>query len=282
MDEKRLELKIDYEILYNGDNFDPSYNVQLCCYHPIKKKYVDSDDDIWVEPGSAPGHGIDHDFMNHNIRGETTSDFGWHENRTVINTVGYNSKLNIIDIENSVKLFQLDENYEILADYDKRIISKLELIKVTIVFEIEHNEKEKLASLINGNGNDFLSSSWHTGYQKNGWTVSVKPALLKKAKRHEKLLEFDEAAEIYKKYGMDDDVIRVRAEARNKVEQTVVHGDYVDDRDTIVKDSVLNRSNVGVGGDDKFTKLKELTEMKEKGFIDDDEFKQMKKEILGK
>ena len=30
------------------------------------------------------------------------------------------------------------------------------------------------------------------------------------------------------------------------------------------------------------TKLKELTEMKEKGLIDDDEFKQMKKEILGK
>jgi hypothetical protein len=28
--------------------------------------------------------------------------------------------------------------------------------------------------------------------------------------------------------------------------------------------------------------LKELTEMKEKGLIDDDEFQQMKKEILGK
>ncbi|MBV06989.1 MAG: hypothetical protein CMA55_01590 [Euryarchaeota archaeon] len=72
--------------------------------------------------------------------------------------------------------------------------------------------------------------------------------------------------------------------------QTVVHGDYVDDRDTtyvddrdtIIKDSVVSKSNIGAGGDDKFTKLKELTEMKEKGLIDDDEFKQMKKEILGK
>ena len=72
--------------------------------------------------------------------------------------------------------------------------------------------------------------------------------------------------------------------------KTEVHGDYVDDRDTtyiddrdtIVKDSVISRSNIGAGVDDKFTKLKELTEMKEKGFIDDDEFKQMKKEILGK
>jgi len=103
---------------------------------------------------------------------------------------------------------------------------------------------------------------------------------LEKAKKHEKLLEFEEAVKIYKEYEMDDDIIRVREEARNKVEQTVVHGDQV--TKTEIKDSVLNRSNVGVGGDDKFTKLKELTEMKEKGFIDDDEFKQMKKEILGK
>ena len=41
-----------------------------------------------------------------------------------------------------------------------------------------------------------------------------------------------------------------------KVDQTIVHGDYVDDRDTIVKDSVINRSNVGSGEDDKFSKLK--------------------------
>ena len=109
----------------------------------------------------------------------------------------------------------------------------------------------------------------------------VKDELLNLAKKHEKLLEFNEAAEIYKRYGMDDDVIRVRDEARNKIEQTVVHGDYVDDRDTIVKDSVLNRSNVG-GGSSKMQELKDLTEMKKEGLIDDDEFKQMKKEILGK
>ena len=40
-----------------------------------------------------------------------------------------------------------------------------------------------------------------------------------------------------------------------KVDQTVVHGDYVDDRDTIVKDSVLNRSNVG--GKSKAEELRE-------------------------
>ena len=60
----------------------------------------------------------------------------------------------------------------------------------------------------------------------------------------------------------------------------LLHGDDVPKKEN--KDSVISKSNVGAGGDDKFTKLKELTEMKEKGLIDDAEFKQMKKEILGK
>ena len=108
----------------------------------------------------------------------------------------------------------------------------------------------------------------------------------RQAKYHEKLLEFDEAAEVYKEIGMDNDVIRVRKlkveQGTVKVEQTVVHGDYIDDRDTIVKDSVINRSNIGAGGKSKAEEIKEVTEMKDKGIIDDDEFKQMKNEILGK
>ena len=115
----------------------------------------------------------------------------------------------------------------------------------------------------------------------------VKDELLKRAKHHEKLLEFDQAANIYKKYGMDDDVIRLRE--KSKVKQTIVHGDYVDDRDTtyiddrdtIIQDSVVSKSRIG-SGSSKMQELKELTAMKEKGLIDDDEFKQMKKEILGK
>jgi hypothetical protein len=114
----------------------------------------------------------------------------------------------------------------------------------------------------------------------------VKDELLEQAERHEKLLEFKEAAEIYKKYRMDDYVIRLREKA--KVKQTVVHGDYIDDRDTtyiddrdtIVRDSVVSKSNIGAGSDDKIAKLEKIAEMKDKGIIDDDEFKQMKKEIL--
>jgi len=141
----------------------------------------------------------------------------------------------------------------------------------------------------------------------------------RKAEKHEKLMEFDEAAEVYKKLGKDEEVIRVRklkaddkvnhldydkaieiyesigdkegaTEARKlkaeqgavKVDQTVIHGDYVDDRDTIVKDSVVNKSNIGAGGKSKAEELREAKSLLDEGVIDDDEFKQMKKEILGK
>ena len=125
---------------------------------------------------------------------------------------------------------------------------------------------------------DDCSPTWVKTEEEKNSLIKIR---LEKAKKHEKLLEFDKAANIYKGLGMEDDVIRVREEARNKVSQTVVHGDYVDDRDTIVKDSVINRSNVG-GSSSKMQELEKLTEMKEKGLIDDDEFQQMKKEILGK
>ena len=108
---------------------------------------------------------------------------------------------------------------------------------------------------------------------------------LDKAKRHEKLLEFDAAAEIYKELMMDDDVIRVRKlkseQGAVKVDQTVVHGDQI--TKTEIKDSVLNRSNVGSGGgSSKAEELREAKSLFEEGLIDDDEFKQMKKEIMGK
>jgi hypothetical protein len=106
----------------------------------------------------------------------------------------------------------------------------------------------------------------------------------RQAKYHEKLLEFDEAANIYKELGMDDDTIRVRKlkaeQGAVKVTQKVVHGDEV--TKTEIKDSVVSKSNIGSGGDDKLTKIKELKELHDAGAIDDDEFKQMKKEILGK
>ena len=96
----------------------------------------------------------------------------------------------------------------------------------------------------------------------------------------ESLELYDDAEKLYTKNGM----LEKSAEMRKKKakmsagSKTVVHGDYVDDRDTIVKDSVINRSNIG--SEDKFAKLERLAEMKKEGLIDDDEFKQMKKEIM--
>ena len=104
------------------------------------------------------------------------------------------------------------------------------------------------------------------------------------AREKEEYLDYEGALEIWVKLGNNKEAKRIRRKMMDekKVDQTIVHGDYIDDRDTIVKDSVVNKSNIGAGGDDKFAKLDRLAEMKEKGLIDDDEFKQMKKEILGK
>ena len=99
----------------------------------------------------------------------------------------------------------------------------------------------------------------------------------------ESLELFEDAENLYTKNGMLEKAANVRRKiAEMSGSKTVVQGDYVDDRDTIVKDSVINRSNVGSGSDEKFTKLERLAEMRKEGLIDEDEFKQMKKEILGK
>ena len=121
--------------------------------------------------------------------------------------------------------------------------------------------------------------------------VEAKKKLAGELEEH---LKYKEAIDIWEELGMHKEAKRVRKKIRDdgrvKVDQTVVHGDYVDDRDTtyiddrdtIVKDSVLNRSNVGAGGKTKGERIKLIKELLDSGAIDDDEFKQMKKEILGK
>ena len=114
--------------------------------------------------------------------------------------------------------------------------------------------------------------------------TEFKEKLISEAQNRESVLDYDVAIQLWEKAGKTKEATKVRKlkAEQIRVDQTVVHGDYVDDRDTIIKDSVLNRTNVGASGDDKFAKLDRLADMKEKGLIDDDEFKQMKKEILGK
>ena len=104
------------------------------------------------------------------------------------------------------------------------------------------------------------------------------------AKVREEAKDYDAALKIWEKLGEINEAARVRllrAELGSvKVSQSVVQGDQI--TNTEVRDSVISKSNLGSNGGDKFSKLERLAEMKEKGLIDDDEFKQMKKEILGK
>ena len=104
---------------------------------------------------------------------------------------------------------------------------------------------------------------------------------LKHARYRESVLDYEKAIEIYEQINMPKEAARLRKiiAEQKKVEQTVVQGDQI--TKTEIKDSVLNRSNVG-GGSSKIEELEKIIEMKKEGFIDNDEFKQMKKEILGK
>jgi HEAT repeat protein len=99
----------------------------------------------------------------------------------------------------------------------------------------------------------------------------------------ENLELLDDAEEWYTSAGILDKAAEMRKKKADmgaaKVSQKIVQGDEI--TKTEIKDSVLNRSNIG-GGSSKMQDLKDLTEMKKEGIIDDDEFKQMKKEILGR
>ena len=106
-----------------------------------------------------------------------------------------------------------------------------------------------------------------------------------RAKKREEYYDYDEAIEIYEEINMPEEAARVRKlkaeQGAVKVDQTVVHGDYVDDRDTIIKDSVISKSNVGAGGKSKGEEIKVIKELLDSGAIDDDDYQKMKREIIG-
>ena len=112
--------------------------------------------------------------------------------------------------------------------------------------------------------------------------------IIQKAKHCEEVLDYKKAIKLWEKIGKHEEAKRIRAMVIKGQSQTIVHGDYVDDRDTtyvddrdtIVKDSVVSKSSIG-GGSSKMQELKELTEMKEKGLINDKDYEKMKREIIG-
>jgi hypothetical protein len=146
---------------------------------------------------------------------------------------------------------------------------------LTIIFE----DKTIDEGIVLYNGKivaDYLNSNFYSKKVKTD-------RKMKAAKFSEKHLDYDRAIVIYEEIGKHEDAARVRKlkaeQGAVKVTQKVVHGDEV--TKTEIKDSVLNRSNVG-GGSSKAEELREAKSLFEEGLIDEDEFKQMKKEILGK
>jgi len=167
------------------------------------------------------------------------------------------------------------ERFILPKDYSDLKVSELKEKLEELDLPLSGKKTDLIDRLKLGDGNDPTIVEKLENHRKD-----VIDKMTTDAKECEISLDYDTAVQVWEKLGKKSEAARVRklkAEQR-KVDQTIVHGDYVDDRDTIVKDSVLNRSNVG--GSSKMQDLKDLTKMKKEGLIDDDEFKQMKKEIM--
>ena len=105
--------------------------------------------------------------------------------------------------------------------------------------------------------------------------------LRREAENREMAKDYDSAIKIWEELGQIKEAARVRTlkieQGSVKVAQKVVHGDEV----TEIKDSVLNRSNVG-GKSSKTEELREAKSLLDEGLINEDDYEKMKKEILGK
>ena len=99
---------------------------------------------------------------------------------------------------------------------------------------------------------------------------------------YERLELYDNAEEWYTSHGMLEEAAAAR---RKKAEmgaaKTEIHGDYVDDRDTIIKDSVISKSSIGAGGKSKAEQIKEIKELLDAGAISEEDYQKMKREIVG-
>jgi excinuclease UvrABC nuclease subunit len=125
---------------------------------------------------------------------------------------------------------------------------------------------------------------WEKGQQQSIREEKNKLEMLRlKAEEREQALDYTEAARIWDQLGEIEEAARIRKlmteQSAIKVNQKVVHGDEISK--TEIRDSVLNKSNVG-GGSSKMKELRELKEMFDSGFISKEEMEKMKKEILGK
>ena len=175
-------------------------------------------------------------------------------------------------------------NQRIIFEADSDLKSLTGSIKIISLENIEINLREDGFNTIEKNGIEtkFLLTGDSLEVQEH-LEILIRNDAIDKAKQCEEHLDYKQAIELYDKIGKPEEAARVRKlKADMAAPKTEIHGDYIDDRDTIVKDSVINRSNIGTGGKSKAEEIKEIKDLLDSGAINDDEFKQMKKEILGK
>ena len=180
-------------------------------------------------------------------------------------------------------MFNFKQNDEL-----EEFIKLFELSKIRAIKSIKIEKNERHYELVKSEAIERERTKDYDGAVKRWEKLGAYDEVLRVrkvvARERESARDYDAAIEIWEEVREIEEAARVRKlkaeEGSVKVSQKVVHGDDI--TKTEIRDSVLNRSNVGDSGDDKFAKLEKLTEMKKEGLIDDDEFKQMKKEILGK
>ncbi len=164
-------------------------------------------------------------------------------------------------------------------------------------FSLMVNSVEKDRILTISLGNDFpvkieadLAVDENTGPQGSVFFL-LSPRIesptahleIEKAKEREEALDYDAAIRIWEELGYTKEAARVRKlKADLAAPKTEIHGDYVDDRDTTIQDSVVSRSNVGAGGDgdDLTAKLQQLAQMHRGGILSDEQFEAAKNKLL--
>ena len=229
---------------------------------------VDSDEKIILDPRAAswygPGEiGISEALFLDAQAQANLKQGQWHEGNLAVTDkkIAWQGKAGSKECE-----INFEDTKRFLYEEGSWVTNPMLLIK------LENNDDEKF--VMQGLKNNIVA------FLEN----ARKEAITNKAKKCEEHLDFDEAVKLWEKIGNSKEAGRIRGikaeQSSVKVTQKVVHGDEV--TNTEVKDSVINKSNIGSKGDDKLAKLKELKELYDSGILDDEEFKQMKKDILGK
>ena len=186
------------------------------------------------------GLNVDKDTQDSNLTDRSKRDSGW------INTfsISFLSKLDI---------------------YDDRVL--LRYWTSTISINISHiSAMEKPGLLAFSSANLIIVEA------------SGKKHEIGTSQANEIVAEIDRVRARTRQYNVPPQVQQIiQPPVQQNVYQNIIQGDSI--TKTEVKDSVLNRSNLG--GSSKMEELKELNEMKGKGLISEEDYEKMKREIIG-